>query len=60
MMSSVPGEEGYFPSEILEGSSWMWGRKAMDGSLSLWHEDERKALKLSQLLPDSKKEKIES
>lgn len=57
-MSDVPAEEEHFPSEILEGSTWMWGRKASKVSHSLWHGEERKGLKLSQLLSDAKEEEI--
>lgn len=56
--SDVPGEEEHFPSEISEGSPWTWGRKASEVSHSLWHREERKELKLSQLLSDAKEEKI--
>lgn len=57
-MSSVPGEEEHFPSEISEGSPWTRGTNTSEVSHSLWHGEERKGPKLSQLLSDAKEEKI--
>lgn len=58
VMADVPGEEEHLPRETSEGSPWTWGRKASKVSHSLWHREERKGLKLSQLLSDAKEKKI--